>query len=44
MDYLKTSAPFWKHEDGPSGARWVEAEARDEAATARWDRSQRAAK
>ena len=36
MDYLKTSAPFWKREDGPSGARWVEAEARDEAATARW--------
>ncbi|MET0380787.1 MAG: molybdenum cofactor biosynthesis protein MoaE [Methyloceanibacter sp.] len=36
MDYLKTSAPFWKREDGPSGARWVEAEARDETATARW--------
>jgi molybdopterin synthase catalytic subunit len=36
MDYLKTRAPFWKREDGPSGARWVEAEARDEAATARW--------
>jgi molybdopterin synthase catalytic subunit len=36
MDYLKTSAPFWKREDGPSGARWVEAEARDEIATARW--------
>lgn len=36
MDYLKTRAPFWKREDGPSGARWVEAEARDETATARW--------
>jgi molybdopterin synthase catalytic subunit len=36
MDYLKTSAPFWKREEGPSGARWVEAEARDETATARW--------
>ncbi len=30
MDYLKTRAPFWKREDGPSGPRWVEAEARDE--------------
>lgn len=37
MDYLKTRAPFWKREDGPSGARWVEAEARDDAATARWN-------
>ncbi len=39
MDYLKTSAPFWKREDGPSGARWVEAEGRDEAATARWNKT-----
>jgi molybdopterin synthase catalytic subunit len=36
MDYLKTRAPFWKREDGPSGARWVEPEQRDETATARW--------
>jgi molybdopterin synthase catalytic subunit len=36
MDYLKTRAPFWKREDGPSGTRWVEAEAGDETATARW--------
>jgi molybdopterin synthase catalytic subunit len=36
MDYLKTSAPFWKHENGPGGARWVEAEARDDNAHARW--------
>jgi molybdopterin synthase catalytic subunit len=42
MDYLKTSAPFWKREDGPSGARWVEAEARDDAATARWDKNRAA--
>ena len=27
MDYLKTSAPFWKRECGPAGARWVEADA-----------------
>jgi molybdopterin synthase catalytic subunit len=39
MDYLKTRAPFWKREDGPSGARWVEVEARDDAATARWDKT-----
>ena len=36
MDYLKTSAPFWKRESGPQGARWVEASAADTAATARW--------
>ena len=36
MDYLKTRAPFWKREDGPSATRWVEAEAGDETATARW--------
>ena len=42
MDYLKTSAPFWKREDGPSGARWVEAEARDDAATARLDKNRAA--
>ena len=36
MDYLKTSAPFWKREDGPAGARWVEAESRDAAAASRW--------
>ena len=36
MDYLKTSAPFWKRESGPQGARWVEVNATDTAATARW--------
>jgi len=25
MDYLKTRAPFWKKEETPQGARWVEA-------------------
>ncbi|HVY86346.1 MAG TPA: molybdenum cofactor biosynthesis protein MoaE [Caulobacterales bacterium] len=24
MDYLKTDAPLWKRESGPSGARWIE--------------------
>jgi molybdopterin synthase catalytic subunit len=36
MDYLKTSAPFWKRESGPSGDRWVEAKADDAAAATRW--------
>jgi molybdopterin synthase catalytic subunit len=36
MDYLKTSAPFWKREDGASGSRWVEADAKDVNAAARW--------
>jgi molybdopterin synthase catalytic subunit len=43
MDYLKTSAPFWKCESGPEGSHWVEADARDEAATARWDPAKDAA-
>ena len=36
MDFLKTRAPFWKKEDTPSGARWVEARASDDEAAARW--------
>lgn len=36
MDYLKTLAPFWKKEDTPEGARWVDARVTDEAAMARW--------
>ena len=36
MDYLKTRAPFWKKEQTPSGARWVEARASDDDAAARW--------
>ena len=36
MDYLKTGAPFWKREDGPGGARWVEADPKDDAAATRW--------
>jgi len=43
MDYLKTSAPFWKRESGPDGSNWVEADARDEVATARWDETKDAA-
>ena len=36
MDYLKTQAPFWKKEQTPEGARWVDARATDDAAIARW--------
>lgn len=36
MDYLKTRAPFWKKEETPQGARWVEARASDDAAAERW--------
>jgi molybdopterin synthase catalytic subunit len=36
MDYLKTSAPFWKRETGPQVSKWVEAKASDEAARTRW--------
>ncbi|MDP5241254.1 molybdopterin synthase catalytic subunit MoaE [Uliginosibacterium sp. 31-16] len=36
MDYLKTRAPFWKKEETPEGARWVDARDSDEAALARW--------
>ncbi len=38
MDYLKTAAPFWKKEDTPEGARWVDARVTDETALARWDK------
>jgi molybdopterin synthase catalytic subunit len=36
MDYLKTEAPFWKKEDTPDGARWVDARVTDDTARARW--------
>nr|WP_255534041.1 molybdopterin synthase catalytic subunit MoaE [Polynucleobacter sp. MWH-Berg-3C6] len=38
MDYLKTAAPFWKKEDTPEGARWVDARVTDDAAMARWSK------
>jgi len=37
MDYLKSEAPFWKKEQTPQGARWVDARVSDEHALARWD-------
>ena len=36
MDYLKTRAPFWKKEQTPEGARWVEAKDTDDKAAERW--------
>ena len=36
MDYLKTRAPFWKKEQTPEGARWVDARASDDSAAERW--------
>ncbi len=38
MDYLKTRAPFWKKEETPEGARWVDAREADDDAAARWAR------
>ena len=38
MDYLKTSAPFWKREVTPEGARWVDAREGDDAAASRWQK------
>ena len=36
MDYLKTSAPFWKQEEGAKDNKWIEARAHDDAAARRW--------
>ena len=36
MDYLKTQAPFWKKEQTPEGAKWVDARVTDDAALAKW--------
>jgi molybdopterin synthase catalytic subunit len=39
MDYLKAHAPFWKREEGASGANWVDARDHDDAAAGRWTKS-----
>ncbi|MCM0044274.1 MAG: molybdopterin synthase catalytic subunit MoaE [Burkholderiaceae bacterium] len=36
IDYLKTRAPFWKKEQTPSGARWVDARVTDDEAMQKW--------
>ena len=43
MDYLKTSAPFWKREERPDGAQWVDAKSADDSAADRWAAPGRAA-
>jgi molybdopterin synthase catalytic subunit len=37
MDFLKTRAPFWKREETPDGARWVDARDTDDSAAERWE-------
>jgi len=39
VDWLKTKAPFWKQEETPQGARWVEAQDSDDQAAKRWAKS-----
>ena len=39
IDWLKTEAPFWKHEETDAGPRWVEARASDRRAASRWQES-----
>ncbi|MBY0573391.1 MAG: molybdenum cofactor biosynthesis protein MoaE [Undibacterium sp.] len=36
MDYLKTLAPFWKKENTPNGAHWVDARESDASAASKW--------
>lgn len=44
MDFLKTSAPFWKKEAGPGGdGGWVDAREADDAARERWAAPSKAA-
>ncbi|HRP64746.1 MAG TPA: molybdopterin synthase catalytic subunit MoaE [Thauera sp.] len=43
MDYLKTRAPFWKREETPQGARWVDAREADDSAAARWEGAEQGA-
>lgn len=38
MDYLKTNAPFWKSEERAGNRHWVDAQAHDDNAAARWER------
>jgi molybdopterin synthase catalytic subunit len=38
VDWLKTKAPFWKHEETATGGHWVEARSSDEEAADRWSR------
>jgi molybdopterin synthase catalytic subunit len=42
MDFLKTSAPFWKRETLASGARWIEPTETDYAASRSWSDKEQA--
>ena len=37
MDRLKTEAVFWKREEGPAGAKWIEPTEADYADRGRWE-------
>ena len=39
IDWLKTKAPFWKHEETAEGGKWVEARDSDDAAATRWEQA-----
>jgi molybdopterin synthase catalytic subunit len=39
MDYLKAHAPFWKREEGATGANWVDAREHDDRSAERWTKS-----
>lgn len=41
MDFLKTQAPFWKKVEGANAEGWVEANAKDDHAAARWAKPKR---
>ncbi|WP_348696551.1 molybdenum cofactor biosynthesis protein MoaE [Duganella fentianensis] len=38
IDFLKTEAPFWKKEQTPEGARWVDARVSDDVALEKWSK------
>jgi molybdopterin synthase catalytic subunit len=40
IDYLKMEAPFWKKEQTPQGARWVDARVSDDKALQKWKGNQ----
>jgi len=40
IDYLKMEAPFWKKEQTPEGARWVDARVSDDDALQKWKGNQ----
>ena len=44
IDWLKTKAPFWKHEETEAGGQWVEAREGDDAAAERWGKPAAASK